>query len=94
MDILRILDELNEVAVERPKSMLGFVYSGYNREEISMQISKVRASLPQELKQAVTTVRESERILKSARRTRPPRSRTPERKRKGSFRMPRKKPNG
>lgn len=40
---------------------------GLNRDEISMQIAKIRASLPNELKQAVQTVRESERIVDSAR---------------------------
>ena len=66
MDILRLLDNLNELAVEKPKS-LGPIIWGLDREEIAMQIAKIRASLPNELKQAVQTVRESERIVDSAR---------------------------
>jgi vacuolar-type H+-ATPase subunit H len=65
MDILRMLEELNELAVERPRSFAG-VTTGLNKEEIAMQIAKIRASLPQELKQAVAKVRESERIVDSA----------------------------
>ncbi len=66
MDILRILDELNYLAVEKPKKILGLTY-GLDQDEVSMQIAKVRASLPAELKQAVQTVRESDRIVESAR---------------------------
>jgi hypothetical protein len=65
MDILRMLEHLNELAVERPKTRLGFT-TGLNKDEIAMQIAKIRASLPQELKQAVAKVRESERIVDSA----------------------------
>jgi cell division septum initiation protein DivIVA len=64
VDILRLLDNLNEL-VEKPKS-LGPMVWGLNRDEISMQIAKIRASLPNELKQAVQTVRESEKIKDSA----------------------------
>lgn len=69
MDILRLLDELNELAVVEPHKLMGVlpVYVGLNQDEISMQIAKVRASLPQELKVAVSTVRESDRILEQAR---------------------------
>lgn len=66
MDILRLLEELQEITVERPKSVFGVTWN-YSREEVLMQISKVRASLPQELKQAVNLTRESERIVESAR---------------------------
>jgi cell division septum initiation protein DivIVA len=66
MDILRILDELHELAVMRPKSF-GPIVWGLDRDEINTQICKVRASLPSEMKQAVQTVRESERIVDTAR---------------------------
>ena len=65
MDILRILDELHTLTVEQPKTYLGLTI-GLNKDEISMQIAKVRASLPNELKAAVATVRESERIVNTA----------------------------
>lgn len=65
MDILRLLDELKEMAVDRPKTFAGFT-TGLDKDEINMMIAKIRASLPQEVKQAVQTVRESDRIVESA----------------------------
>lgn len=65
MDILRLLDDLNNLIVVNSKQF-GPITWGLNRDEISMQIAKIRASLPQELKTAVNTVRESERILGTA----------------------------
>lgn len=65
MDILRLLDQLHELAVDSPKS-LGPIVWGLNKDEISMQIAKVRASLPSEVKAAAATVRESDRIVESA----------------------------
>ena len=68
MDILKILDQVEEVAVRQPRTHLwGLFYTGLNTEEVSMQIAKVRASLPTELKEAISTVRESDRIVESAR---------------------------
>jgi hypothetical protein len=66
MDILRLLDDLSDLAVERPR-FFGPIAFGVNREEVAMQIAKVRASLPNELKAAVATVRESDRIVETAR---------------------------
>ncbi|MCX7800226.1 MAG: hypothetical protein N2109_07790 [Fimbriimonadales bacterium] len=66
MDILRMLDTLNELAVEKPRSF-GPICWGLNKEEVAMQIAKVRASLPTELKSAVQTVREKDRMLENAR---------------------------
>ena len=65
MDILRQLADLEKM-IEDPWSM-GPVTWGLDREEIVMQISKIRASLPQELKNAASMVRESDRILEEAR---------------------------
>ncbi len=65
MDILRLLEDLKEM-IEAPKNVMGFIW-GMDREEISMQISKIRAALPQELKNAASTMRESDRILEEAR---------------------------
>lgn len=67
MDILRMLEQLNDIAVEKPRKIFGKLYWGVEEEEIAMQIAKIRASLPAELKQAEQRVRESERILVSAR---------------------------
>jgi cell division septum initiation protein DivIVA len=65
MDILRLLDDLSNMIDTTPS--FGPITWGLNRDEISMQIAKVRASLPQELKVAVSTMRESDRILDTAR---------------------------
>ncbi len=64
MDILRLLDDLSQLIDRTPS--FGPVTWGLDRDEISMQIAKIRASLPQELKTAVNTVRESERIIDTA----------------------------
>jgi cell division septum initiation protein DivIVA len=66
MDILRLLDDLSDMTVEKPR-YFGPLAFGLNRDEIAMQIAKVRASLPNELKAAVATVRESDRIVETAR---------------------------
>jgi regulator of protease activity HflC (stomatin/prohibitin superfamily) len=64
MDILRLLDDLNQIIDSAPT--FGPVTWGLNREEVSMQITKIRASLPQELRTAVNNVRESERLIDTA----------------------------
>jgi cell division septum initiation protein DivIVA len=65
MDILRQLEDLKNM-IDSPKEFLGLVW-GLDRDEIGMQISKIRASLPQELKNAASTMRESDRIMEEAR---------------------------
>lgn len=61
-----MLEDLHDLAVNKPRQF-GPLFWGLDRDEISMQIAKVRATLPTELKQAVQTVRDSERIVDSAR---------------------------
>ena len=67
MDILRLLDQLHELTIERPRPIMGKLTWGLDKHEVGMQIAKVRASLPSEVKQAAATVRESDRIVESAR---------------------------
>lgn len=64
-DILRMLEQLGET-IDQPRGF-GPIIWGLNREEVLMQIAKIRASLPTELKQAAQRVRESERIVEGAR---------------------------
>jgi len=64
MNILPLLDELKEM-IDKPKTFMGMTF-GLPRDEIHMQILKVRASLPNDLKAAAATVRESDRIVESA----------------------------
>ena len=66
MDILRLLDELHDLACEQPHHVVGPLYWGLDTDEISMQITKIRASLPQDLKVAVTTARETDRLIENA----------------------------
>lgn len=66
MDILRLLDDLHDMTVDRPR-YFGRIAFGISPDDVSMQIAKVRASLPTELKAAVATVRESDRIVENAR---------------------------
>lgn len=63
MDVLRLLSDLEEM-IEAPRSTLGYIR--LNRDDVGMQIAKIRASLPQEVKAAASTVRETERILETA----------------------------
>lgn len=65
MDVLRILDDLNNL-VEAPKH-IGKLTWGLDRQEISMQITKIRASLPNEVKAAAATVRDADQIMNRAR---------------------------
>jgi cell division septum initiation protein DivIVA len=65
MDVLRILDDLNTLIVTTPKHF-GPITWGLNRDEITMQITKIRASLPNEVKAAAATVRDAEQIMNRA----------------------------
>lgn len=65
MDVLRILDDLNTLIVDKPKH-IGPVTWGLDRDEITMQITKIRASLPNEVKAAAATVRDAEQIMNRA----------------------------
>jgi len=64
MDILRMLDDLWVMIDETPT--FGPISWQLNRDELSMQINKIKASVPQEMKTAVNMVRESERIIDTA----------------------------
>ncbi|MBL8087636.1 MAG: hypothetical protein JNM85_06140 [Chthonomonas sp.] len=61
-----MLEQLHDLAVDQPRH-LGPLYWKVNTDEIAMQIAKIRASLPQEVKQAASVTRESEQIVKTAR---------------------------
>ena len=66
MDILRMLEDLEATAVDAPKGF-GPLLWNYNRDEVQMQIHKIRASLPLEMTQAANLTRESERVIEQAR---------------------------
>lgn len=66
MDLLKMLDQLQEVVVEKPR-YLGRIAWGLNRDDIAIQIAKIKASVPNEVKQAVSVTKDSERIVEKAR---------------------------
>lgn len=66
MDILNVLDDLKTLAVDQPKTIMGLTW-GLDKDEIEMQIVKIRSMLPDEVKAAAHTMRESDRIMESAR---------------------------
>jgi len=67
MDILTELDDLRKLAVEQPRTLLipGLTW-GLHQEEIDMHIVKIRSMLPDEVKAAAVTVRDSDRIIQQA----------------------------
>jgi cell division septum initiation protein DivIVA len=67
MDILTVLDDLKKLAMEQPKTLLipGLTW-GLHQDEIDMTIVKIRSMLPDEVKAAAVTVRESDRIIEAA----------------------------
>ena len=66
MDILNVLDDLHKLAVEEPKTFMGLTW-GLDKDEVDMQIVKIRSMLPDEVKAASATMRESDRIMETAR---------------------------
>jgi len=68
MDTLRLLDQLHDLTVQKPSHLPGIpLYWGLDKDEISILITKIKASLPQEMRTAANAARESERVLESAR---------------------------
>ncbi len=65
MDVLRLLDQLNDL-VGQVKTFGPLAWK-FDPDEFAMQIHKIKASLPDEMKVAAQTLRESEKIVDSAR---------------------------
>lgn len=66
-DVVRMLENLKQ-QVYKPKRVpiLGITF-GYDADNLSMAIDKVRASLPREMRDAAGITREAERLLETAR---------------------------
>src|SRR5436190_22785220 len=64
IDVLRLLENL-KVLAQKPKTFVGIAF-GYDATEMVMQIEKIRATLPREVKDAASLAKESERILETA----------------------------
>jgi cell division septum initiation protein DivIVA len=66
MDILTVLDDLKQKIIDEPKRFMGLTW-GLDLDDIEMQIVKIKSMLPDEVKAASATVRESDRILETSR---------------------------
>lgn len=64
-DLYKMLEQLHEVAVVKPRS-IGSIAFGLQKDEIAMQIAKIRASLPKEVRTAENVAREKDRIVDAA----------------------------
>lgn len=67
MDVVKLLEELDRLAVQTPRKLVGRLTYGLDIDEVAMQIAKVRASLPTEVKQISSMARQSERMVETAR---------------------------
>jgi hypothetical protein len=65
-DVLALLEELQLLATEDPRTIVGRLTYGLDKQEIGLVISKIKASLPSELKNAASNVKESEKIKEQA----------------------------
>ena len=65
-DVFALLEELQLLATDDPRTIVGRLTYGLDKQEISLVISKIKASLPTELKNAASNVKESEKIKERA----------------------------
>lgn len=65
-DVVLLLEDLQILAVEEPRTILGRLTYGLDKDEIQMQISKIKATLPADLKNASNNIRQSEEIKRCA----------------------------
>lgn len=68
-DVVVLLEELQILAVEEPRTILGRLTYGLDKDEIQDQIEKIRNSLPVEIVGAAQNMRQSEEIKRSAQET-------------------------
>ena len=65
-DVFALLEELQLLSTEDPRTIVGRLTYGLDKHEISLVISKIKASLPAEIKNASFNVKESEKIKEQA----------------------------
>ena len=65
-DVFALLEELQLLATEDPRTILGRLTYGLDKQEISLVISKIKSSLPSELKNAAINVKETEKLKEQA----------------------------
>lgn len=65
-DTLALLEELQLLTTEDPRTIFGRLTYGLDKQEISLVIGKIKSSLPNELRNAASNVKESEKIREQA----------------------------
>ncbi|MBI1334581.1 MAG: hypothetical protein JST12_17530 [Armatimonadetes bacterium] len=65
-DVFALLEELQLLATEDPRTIVGRLTYGLDKQEINLIIGKIKAGLPGEMKNASNNVKESEKIKEQA----------------------------
>lgn len=65
-DVFALLEELQLLATEDPRTIVGRLTYGLDKHEINLVIGKIKASLPGEMKNAAQNVKDSEKIREQA----------------------------
>lgn len=65
-DILALLEELQLLATEDPRTIVGRLTYGLDKQEINLVIGKIKASLPDDLRNAAQYKKDSEKIREQA----------------------------
>ena len=61
-DVFALLEELQLLTTEDPRTIVGRLTYGLDKQEINLVISKIKTSLPADLKNAALNIKESEKI--------------------------------
>ena len=65
-DVFALLEELQLLATEDPRTIVGRLTYGLDKHEIGLVIGKIKSSLPGEMKNAAQNVKDSEKIREQA----------------------------
>jgi len=65
-DVFALLEELQLLTTEDPRTIVGRLTYGLDKQEISLVISKIKTSLPEELHNASLNIKESQKIKEQA----------------------------
>jgi DNA polymerase elongation subunit (family B) len=65
-DVFALLEELQLLAIEDPRTLIGRFSYGLDKQEIGSVLTKIKDSLPSELKNASFNIKESEKIKEQA----------------------------
>ncbi len=65
-DVFALLEELSLLTTEDPRTIVGRLTYGLDKQEITLAIAKIKASLPAEIQNASFNIKESEKIKEQA----------------------------